>query len=152
VTVNGDLLNENDETFNLNLSTATNATIADARGVATIVDEDPAPTVSIDDVSVTEGNSGTKNVTFTVRLSVASGKSITVDYATADGTAVAGSDYVAKTGTLTFNAGIITRTFTVAIMGDRVRESTETFIVNLANPTNAILGDAQAVCTIVDND
>ena len=69
MTVNGDALDENSETFNLDLSGASAATIADSRGVATIVDDDPTPTLSINDVSITEGNSGTKNVTFTVSLS-----------------------------------------------------------------------------------
>ena len=87
--VNGDLSDEANETFNLNLTSASNATIADNRGVVTIANDDVPPTISINDVSVTEGNSGSKNVTFTVRLSVASGKTITVTYATAEGSAVA---------------------------------------------------------------
>jgi Domain of unknown function (DUF4082)/Bacterial Ig-like domain/Calx-beta domain/Bacterial Ig domain/Purple acid Phosphatase, N-terminal domain len=152
VTVNGDLLNENDETFNLNLSGASAATIADNRGVATIVNDDLPPSVSINDVSVTEGNAGTKNVTFTVTLSAASGKTVTAGYATADGTALAGSDYVSKTGTLTFSPGIVARTFTVAIVGDRVSEPTETVVVNLTTVTNASIGDGLGVCTITDND
>jgi N,N-dimethylformamidase beta subunit-like, C-terminal/Domain of unknown function (DUF4082)/Bacterial Ig-like domain/Calx-beta domain/Bacterial Ig domain/Purple acid Phosphatase, N-terminal domain len=152
VTVNSDLLNENNETFNLNLSGATSATIADNRGIATIVNDDLPPAVSIADVSVMEGNTGTKNVTFTVALSAASGKTITVNYATANGDALAGSDYVAKTGTVTFNPGQTTRTFTVAIVNDRVAEATETFVVNLPTATNASIADNQAVCTITDND
>ena len=103
VTVNGDALNENNETFNLNLSGASAATIADSRGVATIVDDDPTPTLAILDVSITEGNSGTKNATFTVSLSTASGRTVTVAYATANGSAVAVLDYSSRSGTLTFN-------------------------------------------------
>jgi hypothetical protein len=152
VTVNSDLLNETNETFNLNLSGASNATIADNRGIATIANDDLPPTISIDDVSVMEGNTGTRNVTFSVALSAPSGKAITVNYATGNGDALAGSDYVAKTGTVTFNAGQTTRTFTVAIVNDRVAETTETFVVNLTTATNASIADNQAICTITDND
>ena len=63
VLINGDTLNETDETFKVNLSSAINATIADAQAIGTILNDDPAPAISIDDVSVTEGNSGTKNLT-----------------------------------------------------------------------------------------
>ncbi|MBI3409188.1 MAG: tandem-95 repeat protein [Planctomycetes bacterium] len=112
-----------------------------------------APNLSINDVSVTEGNSGTKTVTFTVTLSSSSTNTVTVDYATADGTATAGSDYVAKSGTLSFSPGALTRTFTVTINGDILDEFNETFLVNLSNPTGgAVLGDAQGQATIVDND
>jgi hypothetical protein len=152
VTINGDLLNEANETVNLNLSGATNATIADNRGIATIVNDDPLPTLSIADTSVTEANSGTRNVTFTVTLSAASGRSVTVNYATANGTALSGSDYMSKTGTVTFSAGQTTRTFTVSIVNDRIGEETETFLVNLTGATNATIADGQAVCTITDND
>ena len=134
------------------LSGASNATIADTRGVATIVDDDLPPTMSINDVSVTEGNNGTRTVTFTVTLSAASGRTITVNYATANGSALAGSDYVTRTGTLTFNPGVTTRTFTIAIVGGQVQEATETFVVNLSTATNATISDGQGVCTITDND
>jgi len=70
-----------------------NATIADSRGVVTIQENDPLPAISINDVSVSEGNSGTKTATFTLTLSAASGRNVTVTYATADGTAIAGTDY-----------------------------------------------------------
>jgi Calx-beta domain/Purple acid Phosphatase, N-terminal domain len=152
VTINGDLLNENNETVNLNLSGATNATIADSRGIATIINDDGLPTVSIADAAVMEGNSGTRNVTFTVTLSAASGKSVTINYATANGTASSGSDYVAKTGSVTFSAGQTTKNFNVSIVNDRVGEETETFLVNLTGATNATIADGQAVCTITDND
>jgi hypothetical protein len=77
---------------------------------------------------------------------------VTVAYATADATALAGVDYVAKTGTLSFSAGALTRTFTVAIVGDVVKEAVETFRVTLSGPTNATIADAQGLCTITDND
>ena len=152
VAVNGDVRDEADETFYVNLSGASGASLADARGIGTIVDDDPTPTVSINNVSVVEGNTGTKNVTFTLTLSAASGRSITVGYETAGDTALAGSDYTAKTGTVTFNAGVITRTFTVSIIGDQLVEPNETFFVNLTSATNVTIADGQGVCTIVNND
>jgi hypothetical protein len=152
VVVNSDVRDEADETFNVDLSAAVAATIADSRGVATITDNDPTPTVSIADVAITEGNTGTRTVTFTLTLSAASNRTITVVYATADGTALAGSDYTARTATVTFNAGIVTRTFTVTITGDAIVEPDETFVVNLTSPTNVTIADGQAVCTIVNND
>jgi hypothetical protein len=152
VTVNDDALNENSETFNLDLSNASAATIADSRGVATIADDDPAPTLSIFDVSITEGNGGSKNLTFSVSLSSASGRTVTVAYATQSGSALEVLDYVPTGGTLTFNPGIVSRTFTVPIVGDKLREGNETFFVNLSSATGADITDGQAVCTIVDND
>src|SRR5204862_229208 len=102
VPVKGDLLNEPDETFLLQLSNATNAVIACAQAVGTIVNDDPVPSLCVEDVRVVEGNSGTTEARFTVRLSAASGQPVSVDYATADGTASSGSDYVAASGTLVF--------------------------------------------------
>ena len=122
VTVNGDTLDELDETFFVNLSNPSNATISDDQGQGTVTDDDATPTLSIDDVTVTEGNSGTVDAVFTVSLSTASGQEVTVDYATADGTAAAGTDYAAASGTLTFPAGTTTRNVTVAVNGDTVDE------------------------------
>src|SRR5206468_2091058 len=101
VSVLGDTLDEPDETFSVLLSNPTNASITDAQGVGTITDDDPPPSLSIDDVSTVEGDSGTQGASFTVLLSAASGRPVTVNYATADGTATAGSDYAATAGTLT---------------------------------------------------
>src|SRR5205823_1022503 len=78
-----------------------------------------APSVTINDVSVTEGNTGTISATFTVSLSAAYGQPVTVHYTTADGTATAGSDYTAVSGDVSFDAGQTTRTITVAVLGDR---------------------------------
>jgi hypothetical protein len=102
VPVNGDLLNEPDETFFVNLSGASNASLSVAQAEVTIVNDDPVPSICVDDVQVVEGNSGTTEARFTVRLSAPSGQPVSVDYATADGTALSGSDYVAVSGTLVF--------------------------------------------------
>ncbi len=110
------------------------------------------PLISIDDVTVTEGNSGTATLTFTVSLNGASGQPITVDYATADSTATAGVDYTPVSGTLTFNPTEITKTVTVDILGDFVDELNESFFVNLSNPSNATLADNQGIATITDDD
>ena len=88
---------------------AANATLADGQGTGTITDDDPPPTLSITDVTVTEGNAGTTNAVFTVSLGAASGKTVTVDYATADGTATAAGRLHGRTGTLTFAPGETSR-------------------------------------------
>ena len=152
VEVTGDTLDESSETYFVNLSNAANATIADSRGVGTITDNDPAPTLSIADVTITEGNSGVTTATFTVTLSAASGLAVTVRNATANNTAIASGDYTATSGTLTFAAGVTTKTFTVTIKGDVLDELDETFFVNLSSATNATIADAQALGTIMDDD
>ena len=152
VVVNGDALPEPTETFFINLSNAVNATIADAQGQGTINDDDALPSISISDVSVTEGNTGTVNANFTASLSAASGLQVTVNYATANGTATSGSDYVTGSGTVTFPAGSTTQTISIAVNGDALDEPNETFFVNLSTAVNATIADAQGVCTINDDD
>jgi hypothetical protein len=152
VVVRADLLDESDERFYVNVSSPVNAVIADGQGVGTIIDNDSPPALSIGDVTITEGNTGTKNVTFAVSLSSASGKTITVSWATADGTATAANDYTARTGTLTFNPGITSRTLSLPVRGDRVAEPTETFFVDLTGPVNASVARARGTATILDND
>src|SRR5207253_1405580 len=83
---NGDPLNERSEAFSVNLSGPTNATLADAQGVGTILNDDPVPSLAISDVTLKEGNSGATNFVFTVNLSAASGQPVTVNFATANGT------------------------------------------------------------------
>jgi hypothetical protein len=104
--------------------------------------------LTINNVSVTAGSSGTTTATFTVTLSTTSSQTVTVAYATANGTATAGSDYVAKSGTLTFAPGVSTRALAVTVNGDAKPDADETFVVNLSSPTNAVIGGAQGVCTI----
>src|SRR4030095_1690639 len=146
VTVNGDLLNEANETFFLNLTNAVNATLSDNQGAGTINNDDPLPSLAINDVAITEGNAGTSILTFTVTLSPASGQVVSVKYATQDNTATATSDYVAITPaqTLPFNpGGPLTGSVSVTINGDINNEADETFFVNLTLPTNATISDAQ---------
>jgi hypothetical protein len=150
VLVNGDRLAEANETFAVNLSAPTNATIVDGQGVGTIVDDKPR--INISDRTVTEGNTGSTSATFTVTLSVAYDANVTVSYATADATATAGSDYQAASGTLTFAPGETSKTVTVQIIGDRLAEAHETFVLNLSAPTNATVADGQGVGTITDDE
>lgn len=110
------------------------------------------PTLSINNINVTEGNTGTTNATFTVTLSAASTSAVTVNYATANGTATSGSDYTLTTGTLTFNPGNISKTLTVPVTGDTTFETNETFFVNLSSATNATIADNQALGTILNDD
>jgi len=152
VTIIGDTMDEPNETFFVNLSNATNALILDNQGQGTITDNDAAPTISINDVTIAEGNSGTTNATFNVTLSAASSFTVTVNYATADGTATAGSDYQSTSGTLTFTPGQTTQTILVPINGDTTFESNETFVVNLTAPTNATILDNQGQGTITNDD
>ena len=152
VLVNGDLVDEANETFALNLTDAVSASIADGQGIGTVTDDDALPALSIDDVTVTEGNSGTVSATFTVTLTPTSGRAVTVEYATANGTAQAPGDYQAATGSLTFAAGQSTRTVTVLVNGDTLDEDNETFFLNLSNPGNATITDGTGVGTIGDDD
>jgi hypothetical protein len=152
VSITGDVLDEADETVQLRLSSAVAATIADNNGIATIIDNDPTPTAVINDVTITEANSGTRAMTFTVTLSAAAGRTITISWAAADGTATAPADYTAATGTVTFNAGIVTRPITITTVGDTTPEPHETLLVNLSNPVNVVIADIQGVGTILNND
>ena len=150
IDVIGDRLPEANETFFVNLSGPTNAAIGDGQGVGTIVDDEPR--IRISDMTMKEGNSGTTAFAFTVSLSVAYDVPVTVAYTTANGTAMASSDYQAASGTLTFAPGETSKTITVLVNGDRLAEPNETFFVNLSSPTNATIADGQAVGTIVDDE
>ena len=152
VDVNGDTLDEDDETFTVELSNPANATIDDGEGIGTIVDNDPAPTVSIGNSTVTEGNSGSVTATFTATLNAPSGRTVTVDYATSDGTATAPDDYLAASGTVTFLPNQTSRPVSVTVNGDTLDEANETYLVTLSNPTNATILDSQGLGTITDDD
>ena len=99
-----------------------------------------------------EGNSGTTNAAFAVTLSKASTGAVTVNYATANGTATAGSDYTSTIGALTFSPGQTTKMVSVPVIGDTAVEPTETFYLSLSNPVGAVLGDGQGTGTITNDD
>jgi len=110
------------------------------------------PTLSADDVMVTEGTGGVTSASVTARLSEASVQPVTASFATANGTATAGADYQAASGTVTFPPGTLTRTVGVDVLGDAAVEPDETFVLNLTAPVGATLGDAQGQVTIADDD
>ncbi len=155
--VTGDTIDEPDETFSVIASAPAGATLGDDTGTVTIADDDVAPppappALSIADATVTEGNSGTKTVSVTVRLDKAPTSAVTVKYGTSNGTAKSGTDYSTSSGTVRFAAGVRTATFTLTIRNDKVREQTEKFNVTLSSPTGATTADKAAVVTINDND
>jgi uncharacterized repeat protein (TIGR01451 family) len=117
-----------------------------------VVTANPQPAISINDISVNEGDAGTVNAVFTVSLSAASSQTVTVGYATADSSATAGSDYVAVSGLLSFAPGSLTRAISVLVIGDTTKEKPEQFLVNLSGATNASIADAQGQGRIFDND
>jgi uncharacterized repeat protein (TIGR01451 family) len=118
----------------------------------TIIDYDPPPNLTIDDVGVLEGDAGQTDAVFTVRLSGATAIPASVQFATANGTALAGSDYFTTNGTLTFVPGTNSQTLRVRVRGNTVNESNETFFVNLTAPVDATIARAQAVGTITNDD
>jgi hypothetical protein len=119
-----------------------------------VISFDPRPALSVGDVTVTEGNAGAVAANFTVTLSAPSSGAVTVDYATQNGSAtVAGADYVAASGTVTFDAGQTTKTVPVMVNGDTLVEPSEFFFLNLSNASStALLGDSQGLGTIADDD
>jgi hypothetical protein len=112
----------------------------------------PPPALSINNVSLAEGDGGAKLFNFTVTLSAPSTGAVSVQYATANGTATAGSDYTATTGTLSFAPGEIQKTIAVSATGDTLYEAAETFFVKLSAPTGATLAVTQGQGTIGNDD
>jgi hypothetical protein len=151
VPVQGDTMIELGETVLVVLSNPTNADITGPSGVGTILNDD-LPAMSIGDVSVLEGNSGTTAANFVVTLSANFSQAITVSFATSNGSALGGTDYEAATGTLTIPAGATSGVITVMILGDTILESNETFSVTLFGPINATLATAKGVGTIQNDD
>src|SRR5439155_16676653 len=136
IPVYGDTVPEANETFTLTLYNPANATLARTSATGTITDDEPVSLV-VNDTSVTEGNSGTTLLNYTVSLTKPLTTPVTVNYATAAGTATAGSDYAAATGTLTFNPGETTKTVAVTVYGDTVAEANETVLLNLSGASGA---------------
>src|SRR5437762_2472678 len=164
VTVNGDTKFEPDETFFVNLSNPTGgATISDGQGQGTIVNDDTAPTLEIDDVSQAEGSTGgTTAFTFTVTKTGATAQSVTVGFTTVDGTATGNSscaaaatgtpDYISQTGTLTFAPSDPSKTITVQVCADTTFELSEAFTVKLSGATGATITKDTGTGTIVNDD
>ena len=144
-----DALDEADETFTIALSNPSNATLDDPEAIGTITDNDAAPTLIIADAQAAEGE---REITFAVTLGAVSSFEITVDWTTADGTAMADADYAAAAGRLTFAPGQTEATIAVVVFNDALDEGTETLMVALSNPTNATIANDTATGTITDDD
>ncbi|MEE9491835.1 MAG: Calx-beta domain-containing protein [Gammaproteobacteria bacterium] len=149
VSITDDAITETAESFTVALSNAVNATLSSASAAVTITDNESVPSATVTDITVGEAD-GT--ATLTIALSHASAQSITIDYATADSSAIAGTDYTAASGVLSFAAGEASKTISVSITDDAITETAENFTVALSNAVNATLSSASAVVTIADNE
>ncbi|UTI62597.1 hypothetical protein NBH00_14640 [Paraconexibacter antarcticus] len=152
--ITGDTLDEPDETFTVKLVDSANpATVFDSRTI-TITDDDAPPAISVGDAPAVIEGTGTAGpgLVFPVTLSGPSGKAISVPYATSDGSAAAGVDYTATSGTLTIPAGRMTGTITVPVAADAVDEDDEDVNLTLGTPTNATAGTTTAKGAITDDD
>ena len=141
----------------INGTTTITIMVTDTDGISSsdtfVLTVSPPPIVTIDDVLIVEGNSGTSSMTFTVWLSTASLQSVTVSYSTTDGTAFAGTDYVAIPSTpLTFDPMQTSKTVSVTINGDTSPEGNETLTLNLSGASGAIIGDSSGTGTITNDD
>jgi hypothetical protein len=149
IAVIDDNIFEPDETLVVDLTNPVNATIADAQGLGTIINDDSTPAISINDVAA---NEDTGSLVFAVSLSNPSYQAITVDFATTDGTALAGADYIATSGVVTFAPGEVSQPIVVATIVETIYESDETLFVDLTNPVNATIADSQGQGTITNDD
>ncbi|HEX6843593.1 MAG TPA: Calx-beta domain-containing protein [Actinomycetota bacterium] len=148
VPVRGDATTEGTEMFVVNLSSPQNGTIGDAQAVATIYDNEGPPSLVVAD---TVGDEADDALDFTVSLTNDSASTVTVAYATANGTATAG-DYADAAATLTFSPGQSTKTVSIAVVDDALAEDDETVLLDLSGATNATIVDAQGVGTIANDD
>ena len=144
VLVNGDTLDEDNEIFLVNLSNPLNGGIQQGTGVGTITDNDSPPSVSVGDVTINEATGDTSTGNFTATLSAASGKTVTVNYATANVTAVAPGDYASASGTLSFAPGDTSEQIPIVVQGDPTDEVNETFNITLSTPSNVTINDGGA--------
>jgi Calx-beta domain/FG-GAP-like repeat len=154
VAVAEDALDEANETINLTLTGPAGGAVLGFQNSATltIIDNDPPPTISISDATVTEGDTGTVNAVFTLSLSVPSGQPVSVTLTTLDGTARSFSDFQTTNPTLTFNPGETTKTLNVAVRGDTTNEPDETFSFVISTASNATVADGQGIGTIINDD
>lgn len=151
IPISGDTVYEEDETFLVNLYGPSGAMLGTASATVTILDDETEPSVGLAAATASAGETvGT--ATFTVALSGLSATDVTVWYETNNGTASAGSDYTAKSGTLTIPAGQLSGTIAVTITDDAIHEGNETFSLALSDPAGATLGLSSATATISDND
>ena len=153
IPVLADAMAENTETVLVNLTNPGGATIADAQGLLYILNSGgmaPTPTLAVSDIAVSEPGSGARLANFTVSLSAAASGPVQVSYFTADGTARAGQDYTAISGTLTFAAGETSKVLSVNVLADSVVEGAENFVLNLTHASGAVPPSLSATATITD--
>lgn len=148
-----DQLDETDETVLVDMGDPTNALPgAITSHTTTILDDDPTPTLTVNNAFVNEGDSGFATAVFTAALSAASGLEVDVDYATANGTATQPSDYLPQSNTLIYMPGETTKYIQISVNSDGIDENDETFYLNLSNPQNVVLSSPQASGVIHDDD
>ena len=153
VQVVGDTISEPDENFVVKLANPQFGTVGTAgTATGTIQNDDTAVALDINDAKVTEGNSGTTNATVTVKSPSSATLATTVHWSTVDGTAIAPYDYVPASGDLAFAPGDTSKTITVQVKGDTLREPDETFFVTLSNPSNTGINQGQGTVTITNDD
>lgn len=143
---------EANESFSVVLTNAVGAPLIRSNAVVTIQSDDDKPTLSVNDPIVQEGNAGGTVAAFTVRLIGASEEPVTVDYSTINGSALNPTDYLETVGTLTFAPGDTAERVEVRVNGDTVVEPNESFLLNLTNPTNAVLAHTRGAAVIVNDD
>lgn len=151
VAVLGDLTDEPDESLSVVLTELVNASFTRSVGLGVIHDDDP-PSVAVSGVTMNEGDSNATVFVFTLTLSLPAAETVSVGFRTEDGTALAGSDYLATNGLLEFPPGVTTTNIAVLVHGDRLFEADESFFVVLENATNALIGNGLAFGTIVNDD
>lgn len=153
VLINGDALNETNEQFFVRIANVTGAFVNGSQGTGTITNDDPLPTLSIGSPSIVEGNLGTRTLNFVLTLDAPSSLGVNVVVNTANGTATAGSDYVAVTnGGLFFAPGDTSKTLPVTVNSDTTPEADENFTVTMSGVTNATIGTNPGTGTITNDD
>lgn len=152
--VMGDSTYELDEplTVTLSKSDTPNTSMITAAATTLILNDEPLPSVKVNRVNQVEGNTGDTLANFVVYLNYTSPQAITVDFTTANGTAKAGSDYKATSGTVTFSPGQNFITVGVPVIGDNLYEANENFTLDLSNPTKATIGTTSGSCNILNDD
>ena len=153
VPVFGDTLAEADETLHVSLTAAVGAVIDVGDAVGTILNDDPLPQLTVNDLSVVEGNPGSPSeAVFTVSMTAPSGQTVSVAYATQQGTATVGGDFTYTSGTLDLAVGTTSATVSVPIVPDLQGEDDETFLLLLFSPSHATISDGVGTATIIDDD
>jgi hypothetical protein len=154
VPVKADDVHEDEESFSVRLAGATNATLGDSSGTCTVIDSSTEPEISVRDISVTEGDSGTTNAVFVLSLSNPSAQAVAVTATTFGGSAATSLDYSHTEAAVTFPPGSTTQNVSVPVLGDLSREGLETFSLALTGANHASLREdaATATATIIDNE